>query len=320
MIRRIFAFIILLVPILVYSGTTGKISGAVTDQATGEPMVGVNIVVEGTVLGAATSSDGYYTILNVPVGSYTLRASYIGYAEVVIQNMVVSVDLTTRQDIAMETTTIAGAEVVVTAEAPMIRRDATNTNIIRSGEEIDALPTRGVQAVASQIAGVVREEGEIELNIRGGRDEESAIYIDGVFVNDPYNYTVRLNVPNEAIEQMSVQTGGFNAEYGEAMSGILIITTNSGTDRYSGSFEYITDGFLSDTKKTLGAYGYGYNEYVFTLGGPIIPTTKHTFFVSASKLNEADRTPSWGWAENENKPQDYVYVNPVSGDTTILLS
>jgi len=323
MIRRIFTFMILLVPILVYSGTTGKISGVVTDQATGDPMIGVNIIVEGTVLGAATSSDGYYTILNVPVGTFTIRASYIGYAEVVLQNIRVSVDLTTKLDITMETSAIAGAEVVVVAERPLIRRDATNTNIIRSGDEIDALPTRGLQAIASQIAGVVREERSTELNIRGGRGEESAIYIDGVFVNDPYNYVVRLNLPNEAIEEMSVQTGGFNAEYGEAMSGILIITTNSGSDRYSGSFEAISDGFLSDTKKTFGAYGYGYNEYIFTLGGPIIPRSKHTFFFSASQRKRDDRTPSWGWAENENKPgmlrdedgvrqnYEYAYLDPV---------
>ncbi len=326
MIRRIFTFMILLVPVLVYSSTTGKISGVVTDQATGDPMIGVNIVVEGTVLGAATSTDGYYTILNVSVGSYTLRASYIGYADVVVQNVTVSVDLTSKQDIAMEIAAIAGAEVVVTAERPLIRRDATNTNIIRSGEEIDALPTRGIQAIVSQVAGVIQGEratdtgtgDDLILNIRGGRGEESAVYIDGILVNDPYNYAVRIYLPNEAIEEISIQTGGFNAEYGEAMSGILAITTNSGSDRYSGSFEVITDGFLSDTKKTLGAYGYGYNELVFTLGGPIIPRSRHTFFLSATQRNQEDRAPSWGWAENENKPKDYVYVNPVSGDTTIF--
>lgn len=318
MIRRILTVVALLVPVLVYSSTAGKISGVVTDQATGDPMIGVNIVVEGTVLGAATGSDGYYTILNVSVGTYTVHASYIGYAEVITRNVIVSTGLTTTLDISMETSAIEGAVVEVVAERPLIRRDATNTNIIRSGEEIDALPTRGIQAIAGQIAGVVREERSNTLNIRGGRGEETAIYIDGVFVNDPYNYAVRLYLPNEAIEEMSVQTGGFSAQYGEAMSGILIVTTNSGTDRYSGSFEYITDGFLSDTEKTLGTYGYGYNEIVFTLGGPIIPRTRHTFFFSATQRNLADHTPSWGWAENKSKPKDYTYVNPVSGDTTIF--
>jgi hypothetical protein len=133
------------------------------------------------------------------------------------------------------------------------------------------------------------------------------IYLDGVLVHDPYNKAVRVDLPSSAIEEMSVQTGGFNAEYGESMSGIIITTTKSGTQNYSGTFEVLTDGFLSNSSKEFGldTYSYGYNEYTGTLSGPIYPGTKHTFFVSAMRKWQQDWTPSWGFAENDNKPDQF---------------
>jgi outer membrane receptor protein involved in Fe transport len=171
---------------------------------------------------------------------------------------------------------------------------------------------RGMQDLSASVAGVVKQDNSNTMNIRGGRGNENAVYVDGVLVNDPYNYAVRAYVPNEAIEEISVQTGGFNAEYGEAMSGIIIMTTNSGTRRYSGSVQAITDGFLDTRTKNLGTYGYGYNEYNVTLGGPIIPGKRHTFFFSGTRLWQQDGSPSWGWAENKNKPAAFQ-GGPVPG-------
>jgi len=304
--KLILLLLVVLVPIFVYAGTTGKIAGVVKDKSTGEPLPGVNIIVEGTTLGASTDIDGFYVILNVPVGTHNVKASYIGYKEVVMQGVGVSVDLTTELNFDLEPTTLElGEVIVVTAERALIRKDETNTNIIKTAEEIEIMPIRGLQNVASTIAGVVKQDNDNTMNIRGGRGNESAVYVDGVMVNDPYNYAVRVYVPNEAIEEMSVQTGGFNAEYGEAMSGIVILTTNSGKEKYFGSVQAITDEFLSDTDKKLGTYSYGYNEYTMTLGGPIIPGTRHTFFFSGTRRWLQDNTPSWGWAENSDKAEEF---------------
>jgi len=289
--------------------TSGKISGTVVDKDTGEPLPGVNVMAEGagTTLGAATDEEGFFMILNAPVGNYEVTASFIGYRDVIMQSVRVSLDLTTKLTFEMEQTTLAGEEVVVVATRPLVQRDATNTNIIRSAQEIENLPTRGLEELASQVAGVVKEENSNVMNIRGGRGSETAMYIDGVFVNDPYNYAVRVDIPNQAIEEMSVQTGGFNAEYGEAMSGIVAITTNPGTKKYHASFEAITDEFLSADNKMLGTYSYGYNEYIGTVSGPIIPGTQHTFFLSGTRKYLADRTPSWGWAENPHRIDDFTF-------------
>ena len=313
MIKKATSILLLVfLPVALFAGTTGKITGIVADKGTGQPLIGANVIVEGTVLGAVTDADGYYTILNVPVGAHTIHARYIGYKEMVSQNIRVSVDLTSEIHFQLESTTLTGETVVITAERKMLRKDETNTNVIRSADELSALPIRGMQDLSASVAGVVKVDNSNALNIRGGRGDENAIYVDGVLVNDPYNYAVRAYIPNEAIEEISVQTGGFNAEYGEAMSGIIIMTTNSGTQRYSGSIQAITDQFLSYKTKNLGTYSYGYNEYVATLGGPIIPGKKHTFFGSATRQWQKDGAPSWGWAENKNKP-DQFKGGPVPG-------
>jgi outer membrane receptor protein involved in Fe transport len=303
--KRILWLWLAALPGFLAAGTTGKIAGTVKDASTGEPLAGANVVVEGTVLGAATDADGYYTILNVAVGTYKLHARYMGYKEMIQENIRISVDLTTPVDFGMVSTTLTGETVVVTAEKKLIRKDQTNTNIIRSSDDIGVLPIRGLQDLSASVAGVTKLDNSNTINIRGGRGNENAVYVDGVLVNDPYNFAVRAYIPNEAIEEMSVQTGGFNAEYGEAMSGIIIMTTNSGTQKYSGSFQSITDGFLSGTTPHLGTYSYGYNEYNATLGGPIIPGRKHTFFFSGSRLWQGDGAPSWGWVENQNKPAGF---------------
>jgi hypothetical protein len=99
-----------------FAGTTGKITGTVTDANTGEPLIGATVIVVGTKLGAKTDFDGNYVILNVPPGTYEVRATYVGYQPKVLKGIKVSVDLTSRADFKMGTEEIQAAEVVVTAE------------------------------------------------------------------------------------------------------------------------------------------------------------------------------------------------------------
>jgi len=307
MIKKAIVFILLsLFSGLLYSSTTGKIAGVVKNKETGETLAGANILVQGTYLGAASDVDGNFVILNVPVGQLSVKVSYMGFRDIINENVRVSVDLTTDLIFGMEPTTIQGEPVVITVQRPMLRRDDTNTNIIRSGEEIQNMPVRGLANLAATVAGVAKVDNSGALNIRGGRSNENAVYIDGVLVNDPYNNANRSYVPNEAIEELSIQTGGFSAEYGEAMSGMIIMTTNAGTKKYSGSIQGITDGFLSETEKgPVNTYSYGINEYTATLGGPIIPGGRHTFFLSGVRHYYKTQLPSWGWSENLNKPEKF---------------
>ena len=286
-------FGLLFLPALLLAGTTGKIRGRVVDGETKEPLPGANIVVEGTTLGASSDLNGQYVLLNVPVGGYTVRCTFIGYRTVVISNVRVSVDLTTEVNFNMPTEAVEVGEVSIVAERPLVNKNATNEVHIKTAEDIQNLPVRGYVAVAGLQAGVVQQGGN--LFIRGGRAEEVTFYIDGVYQNNPYNSGRSGDLSSSSVEEVQVQNGGFNAEYGFANSGLIHTTTKTGGKAYSLSGEYITDEFLSETEKNAGAYSYGQNLYNLTASGPIPGfNDKVRFFLAGERQFERDRAPSAG--------------------------
>jgi outer membrane receptor protein involved in Fe transport len=285
-------FGLLLLPGLLLAGTTGKIKGKVTDRETKEPLPGANVVVDGTTLGASSDLNGEFVILNVPVGGYALKCTFIGYRTVTISNVRVSVDLTTEQNFEMPAEAVEVGEVSIVAERPIINKNATNEIHITTAEQIQNLPVRGYFAVAGLQAGVVQQGGN--LFIRGGRADEVTYYVDGVYQNNPYNSGRSGDVSSNSIEEVQVQNGGFNAEYGFANSGLVQTTTKTGGQNYVFSGEVITDEFLSEEEENIGAYSYGYNLYNLSASGPVPGTDKLKFFLAAEKTFLADRTPSSG--------------------------
>jgi hypothetical protein len=139
----------------VIAGTTGKISGKVTDAKTKEPLFGVNVIVQGTTYGAATDADGNYFIINIPPGTYNIKASLIGYSSITFSNVNVSVDQTTKMDIVMSEEAVELENVVVSATRPIVQKDLTSTEAKVSGEDIAQLPLEDVQSVVNLQAGVV---------------------------------------------------------------------------------------------------------------------------------------------------------------------
>ncbi|MGH7492087.1 MAG: TonB-dependent receptor [bacterium] len=264
----------------------GKIAGKVSDKQTGEPMPGVNIVVEGTTLGAATNVQGEYVILNVPSGKYTLRASFIGYAATRVENLRVSVDLTTRHDFALAPETITGEEVVIVAERPLVQKDLTATQQIKTAEEIKALPVETFLGVLTTQAGV-NTGADGTIHIRGGRSNEIGYYIDGVPVANPFfTNSLANNVSNQALEELKVISGAFNAEYGNAMSGIVNLQIKEGGSQYRGSFSVYTGDYLSNDKDIFFSIDDldPLANYVFdaTLNGPVpFLNNKLTFNLSS---------------------------------------
>jgi outer membrane receptor protein involved in Fe transport len=275
------AILLLILPVsILFSGTTGKIAGKVTNASTGEPLFAVNVIVEGTTLGAATDMQGNYVILNVPPGVYTVRASAVGFKTVRVTNVRVSVDQTTRVDFKLEEVAIElGEEVVVVAERPLVQRDLTSTTSKVGADIIAKLPVENFTDIINLQAGVV------EGHFRGGRLGEVAYMIDGIPVNDVFSNTYALQVENHAIQEMEIVTGTFNAEYGQAMSGVVNIITKEGGERYSGSFSTYIGDYVSSHRdlfmniervKPLDIY-----NLQGTLGGPFpILKNKLGFFIS----------------------------------------
>ena len=157
--------------IVIFAGTTGKIAGRITDKETGEPLSGVNVVVQGTLFGAATDMDGYYSILNVPPGKYSVTATMIGYARTTVSDVRVMIDLTTTLNIEMELETIQGEEVIVVAKRKVIQEDISSSQLNVSSDQIEFLPVTSVNDVVSMHAGI---EG---LEVRRGSKDELAFLL-----------------------------------------------------------------------------------------------------------------------------------------------
>ncbi len=222
-----------------FAGTTGKISGKVVDANTGEPVIGANVLVVGTSMGAAADVDGSYFIINIPPGVYEVKASSIGYTPVTVQNVRVSVDQTTDLDFSLNEESIQIGEVIVSAQKPIVQNDLTSTEAKVSGDEISMLPLEDVAAVVNLQAGVVNG------HFRGGRNNEVKYLIDGVPVNDAFSGQSSVSAEVNSIEEVQVLTGTFNAEYGEALSGIVNQVTKIAGEEYKANFSFYTGDYIS---------------------------------------------------------------------------
>lgn len=229
-IFRYFLLVFFLITATASAGTNGKVSGTVKDAQTGEVIVGANIIVEGTYLGAAADINGYFSVHNVPPGEYRISVSALGYQKMIFQKVLVKIDLTTKLDAKLSPSTLnIEKEVVVTADRPLVQKDLTSTSATITFEDISMMPVEDVGKIVNLQAGVVGG------HFRGGRSNEVAYLIDGVTVTDAYNSGLSMQVENSSIRQMEVISGTFNAEYGQAMSGIVNIVTQEGSQQFEGS-------------------------------------------------------------------------------------
>jgi len=276
-----FWLLILTLCSLARAGTSGKIAGNVVDAANGSPLPGVNIIVEGTTMGSATDDNGYYVILNVPAGRYSLQATMIGYTSVIYRDVSVSIDLTTTIDFNLTATVLeAGESVVVTAQRPMMRPDEFSSRHIVSAEDMRVQPVDNFQQIARNQAGVVG------THFRGGRSGEVLIVIDGIAVKDPAGeYSGNMggftaDVPEAAIQELEVTLGGFSAEYGNVQSGVLNLALREGAERYAGRTRVMTTNFGAGLNELLmgkrdkwfeTTYQHKLqNWYQFSLSGPLV--------------------------------------------------
>jgi len=229
----------------IYGGTTGKISGRVTEKETGEPIPFANLRVEGTQLGAAADIEGNYTILNVPPGLHTVTASVVGYQKLSTTDVRVNVDFTTRLNFELSQGSIDLPSIVVQGERnPLIREDLTNPTVAITAEKIQELPVDQISDVIRLQAGVVvGDDGE--LHIRGGYGNEIAYTLNGITLNDPYGNRSSLGLATNAIQEVSVSSGTFSAEYGNALSGVVNYVTKEGGNNYTFSVRGYSGDFVS---------------------------------------------------------------------------
>jgi carboxypeptidase family protein/TonB-dependent receptor-like protein len=289
---------------------TGKIEGTVRDKDTGAPLAGAQVTVEGTRLGNVTNADGYYFILNVPPGNRSVIFTYTGYQKTTISNVIVLAGQTMTVDGGLSSTVVELGGITVEADAePMVPRDQTATKQRMTAEKLNESPTTTLDDLIILEPGVqTGGEGGMGrgMRIRGGRLGEEAMVVDGVTVR---NYTANpfrsglgwvweqeegslgedatpLEFSTSSVEQVDIITGGFQAEYGNAQSGIINIVTKEGSSDWKGNVRFTTD------QQNPRTSDYGYNQLATSIGGPIPGIPNMYLHGSGEIQGQADRAPT----------------------------
>jgi len=249
-----------------FGAATGKIAGTITDKETKQPVIGASVLVVGTSRGAQTDLDGKYTIFQVEPGTYTLRISHIEYRTVEVTDVAVKADITTEQSIQMEQTATEVEAVRVVGQKDKLEIKEVSNQVTITKEEIRTQPVTTVDELLTQVAGVVTNS-QGEVFIRGGRAGEVSYIVDGVPLDDPLGASgAQMSLVSGSIQEFTVIKDGFDPEYGDALSGIVKLTTQTGSrDKTNFDFQYITDDFGN---KDLNKYSRN-NDYLrMALSGP----------------------------------------------------
>jgi hypothetical protein len=286
--------------------STGALRGKIFDKETKEPIPFANVVLEvgGTMAGGATSDfDGNYIIKPVQPGTYDLKATYVGYKTVVVTGMIIKSDQITFFDVEMESSAQQLEEIVITEYAiPLIDKDKTVSGGSVTAEDIKKMPNRNANAIATSVGGVFSEDGE-RGNVRGARSDQTVMFIDGIRVIGS------TNLPESAIEQVSVYLGGLPAQYGDARGGIINVTTK-GPSRSFGA------GINLETSQWLDAFGH--QRLGLNMQGPLIKGKKDEqtsllgYFISGDFIYRDDSRPSAIGADvATNESLRFLQQNPL---------
>ncbi len=301
----------IIVPILLFGQNTGKIAGVVVDAQSKEPLIGANVIVEGTSLGAATDLDGNYVILRVPSGKYDVSVVYIGYQKFTYRDVEVLTDLTTKLNFEIKPEVYEGEEIVVVAEKQVIRKDLTSVEARIQAEDIERMPVQDLGDLLNMQAGITRDAGG-GIHIRGGRSSEVSYMVNGISITDDFSRSQALQIENESIQELQVISGTFNAEYGNAMSGIINVVTKTGTNKFTGDFEVWTGDYVSNRDGIFWNIDDNNLNDIYnfqgSVSGPIF-TNKLTFFATARRWY----TDGWIYGPNAYRPQGRTEI--VNGDT-----
>ncbi|MBC8265843.1 MAG: carboxypeptidase regulatory-like domain-containing protein [Flavobacteriales bacterium] len=235
---------------------TGTLKGTVLDALSGEAVPFANVIIErngSQTAGTTTDFDGKFTIKPIEPGIYTVKATFVGYQTFMMTGLIISANKITFQDLKMSSGIEKGEVTIVEYKKPLIDQDNI-TGETKTAEEIVAMPTRSVASVAATTAGIYQKDEGEELNVRGSRSDATDYYIDGIKVRGT------LGVPQSAIEQITVMTGGLPAQYGDATAGIISITTKGPSNKFYGGAEIESSSLFDKYNKNL----FGLN-----MSGPI---------------------------------------------------
>lgn len=235
-------FIILLISMVSMAQTTGTITGTIKDKKDNAELIGVNIIVKGTSLGAVTDVNGKFVIKNVKPGEYNIEVSYIGYNKTLLTGIRIKGGETKELQVDLIPTSITTEDVVIIGKKPLIDIDKAQSVNTISQEAIELAPARQLQSIVNTQPGVIQSPAGV--SIRGGRTYETGVYVDGVKVTDPLGGTgFGLDIGSNAVSDIEVTTGGIGADIGDATAGVINTKTRSGGDKFEVAANYKRDNF-----------------------------------------------------------------------------
>lgn len=282
-----------------HCGITGTIRGEVTDASTGEPLAFADILISGPALlkpyGFSADKDGKFVRAGLPPGKYTVEVVYVGYLKNKITDIEVEMDRTTTITVKLTQKSVIETTVEVVAESPLIEKEVSGTSDIIDGDYIEDMPIQGraYQNALKILPGTLVDRDQ-QIHVRGGRTGEVGFRVDGMYAQDPVTGGYGTNINMNAVEKMEVITGGFDAEYGGNMSGMVNVVTKSGTDTLHGSVHY------NYQHNSLDGVPYNWRFYNpgFTLKGPIVPE-KLNYFIAFEIEDSKRMFPAVEWPQDD---------------------
>lgn len=268
---------------------TGKLSGKIIDRDLNEPIIGANVIIQDTYFGAAADIDGYFFINFIPPGEYNVVVTAIGYRKTIITEVRIRIDLTTNLDVELVSEAIdLGEEIVVVADKPLIIKDLTSTKQTVSAEDISMMPVEDIGAVVNLQAGVM------DGHFRGGRSNEVAYMIDGIPVTDVFSGNNSVEIENGSVRELEVISGTFNAEFGQAMSGVVNIVTKEGSQKFEGAASVYFGNYITKDDgiyQNLGSFNIdGLKDITLSLSGPTKIVDGLTFFFTGRYFDDGGHT------------------------------
>lgn len=279
------------------AGVTGTLAGTVMNEQNGEPLQGANVVILGTNFGTMVDPNGFFLINNVPPGTYKIRASMMGYVSETRENVRIRTDLRTTVDFTLNSTVLEFEEITVSAEQPLIQKDITSSTHFVSSRDLNHKPVRTFHEVVDIQPGVAAG------HFRGGRKSEVIYLVDGIPVQEAIEGVAGSEIPQNAITEVSIQTGGFNAEYGRAMSGVVNVVTKEGGSEHHGQLTVQSDKLTGHSNYFDTLSSDDENYYELFLGGPI--NHKANYLLSWN-LN----SPYARWRREVLAYRTQVFANP----------
>lgn len=310
MMALVCMMIVLLTATVAFASSVGRIKGTVTDAKTGEPLFGVSVQIENSTMGAKTNIDGDFIILSVPPGTYNLLFTSVGYETQKMTDVDVITDQTTERNTQMKQSVLETGKVTeVRGTRKSIDFLETGTRVVTTEKQIRVAPVSTVNDVLTRTTGItVDPQGE--LHVRGGRAGETTYLVDGVDYSDPLGgrapVDAGINISSSAVLELQVIKDGFDPEYGEALSGVVMITSPEGNaDKTRTNLIYSTDDFGS---KDFNKYSENYDDIQFSISGPdpiftsrILPALginyfedkDFTFYIFSEAQKSDSRLPYW---------------------------